>query len=75
MTTTEPDIDPDGRYTVAQAARLLEVDRATIYRYIERGALKAMKRRKVSKTKILPGEDLILLWRITPKTPAYKCNF
>lgn len=61
MTPTRPDVKRTGRYTVSEAARLLEVSRTTIYRWIEDEELKVRVQRKTLR-KYIMGAEILRLW-------------
>ena len=62
MTTTHPDISPQGVYSQAQAARLLGVDRHTLAR--KEGILLDPFTRKGMRGKWYVGRDLLRLWTV-----------
>lgn len=61
MTRTQPDVNPSGRYTTAEAARLLGVDRHTIMRWRRAGELRA-RGTNVGRTYFM-GIDIIAAFR------------
>lgn len=61
MTTTRPDINPEGLYELKDAAAALAISRSTLHRMTERGDIKARVRR-VNGHRIWKGSDLIRLW-------------
>ena len=61
MTHTRPQVEPDGRYTVQQAAKALGVERHTIYRYFDNGSLK-FRVRKADNRRVTTGKWIIECW-------------
>lgn len=61
MTTTRPHVALEGRYSLADAARILEVDRKTIYRWRKCGYLKEKKHR-FNKRPFILGRDLLRIF-------------
>lgn len=61
MTTSKPQVDPDGRYTAKQAADALGVERHTIYRYFADGTLK-FRVRKCDNRKVTTGKWIVECW-------------
>lgn len=63
MTTTKPDISPQGVYSQAQAARLLGVDRHTLARW-EKDPLFPLEgwTRKGRRGKFYRGVALLAMW-------------
>lgn len=57
-----PDIDPEGRYNLADAARVLGVDRTTIRRWTLAGSLKVRMRRVPRICNYYLGRDLLALF-------------
>jgi predicted site-specific integrase-resolvase len=64
MTTTEPDVQDNGRYTVTQAAKALDVSTKTIQRHTDSGALKCIIH-KATGRKLSTGLVLKKWWRAT----------
>lgn len=66
MKSNADDIDPDGRYTVSQAARLLNVHRSTVSRFCKKdakeGGIKFSVNRRNGRKTIL-GKDLLKWWK------------
>lgn len=61
MTPICPDINPNARYNLTQTARLLDINRSTLYRYICVGAVK-VNIRKVG-GKFITGQEIINIWK------------
>lgn len=57
-----PNISLDARYNMVQAARLLEISRSTLYRYIAEGSIK-FGVRKVNGMKYITGQTIIQIWK------------
>ncbi len=62
MIITKPDVEPDGLYNMAQAAKALHIDRHTIARYADNGYIK-FRVRKADKRRITTGTEIIKCWR------------
>lgn len=58
MVTTRPRVALDGQYTMTEAARLLGVDRKTIWRWRDCGYMKDHKHRHNSRSFVLGREIL-----------------
>lgn len=63
MTTTKPDVNPDGLYNQKQAAEALSVSRQTIRRYTASGTIK-FESRNAGGTKVTTGERIVRCWRL-----------
>lgn len=63
MTTNEPQVAINGRYSVTQASALLGVHRNTINNYANSGRLKYHLTRYTFR-KVFTGRDLLNFWRI-----------
>lgn len=61
MIAEKPNIDPNGRYSVYQAAAALGVNPTTVYRYINRGILKPRRHAATGFIRFL-GSELLRLW-------------
>lgn len=61
MTTTRPQVAPDGYYQLKEAAAALQVDKSTLLRYTQRGLCKASFR-KVNGFRIWKGSELLKVW-------------
>lgn len=62
MTTELPNVTPNGRYSVTQAADALEVHRNTILRWIGEGKIKFGIRRTNGR-KFIEGRTLTSFWK------------
>ena len=61
MTTTRPNIDPNGRYGVTDTAKILKIHRTTVWRWVDKGWLKPMLR-KINNRTFFRGCDIIAAW-------------
>lgn len=61
MIQSKPKVEPDSRYTMQEAAKLLAVDRHTIYRYAANGSLK-FRVRKSDNRKVTTGKWIVECW-------------
>lgn len=61
MTPIEPDVPDTGRYTITQAARILEIHRHTLRNYTEQGLIRCLY--KPSGRKYYTGKSIKRLWR------------
>jgi len=64
MTATEPEVADNGRYTVTQAAKALEVSTKTINRRTDSRDLKCTIHKATGK-KLYSGSELKKFWRST----------
>ncbi|MDY5354748.1 MAG: hypothetical protein SPG69_12145 [Bacteroides pyogenes] len=64
MTTTRPQVDPDGLYNQKQVADALCISRKTVARYEASGFIK-FKIRKAGNSKITTGQQIIKCWETT----------
>lgn len=62
MTSVEPRVHPDGRYNVTETAKLLGIDRATVYRWMKNGKLKNGYRR-CDMRPFFRGIEILKVWR------------
>lgn len=62
MTTELPKVSRNGRYTLAESARLMACDTRTLYKYADRFGI-APGTNKVTKRPYFKGEQLIRIWR------------
>lgn len=60
MTNTRPNVAKEGRYSFAEAADLLGVDRRTIYRWRKLGYLPETKPRKVNRRSTILGKHILI---------------
>ncbi len=61
MTQSKPKVEPDSRYSMTEAAKLLGVERHTVYRYMQNGSLK-YRVRKSDNRKVTTGQWIIDCW-------------
>ena len=59
MTTTRPDLRPDDRLPIGEAAKVLGLHRNTITRYIKAGVLKYGLRRHGRHAKFILGREIL----------------
>ena len=59
MTNKRPHVTMDGRYSFAEAAAILGVDRKTIYRWRKMGYLPETAPRKVNKRPVILGKHIL----------------
>lgn len=64
MTTSRPNVDPDGLYNQREAAAALGVERHTIKRYEENGYIK-FRVRKAGRGKVTTGKEICKCWEST----------
>lgn len=62
MTSEIPNVSDNGRYTVCDAARIMNVNRRTIYNWIDKGYLKFGLFRHNGR-RFIPGKELIRFWK------------
>jgi predicted site-specific integrase-resolvase len=64
MTRTPPQVDPLGRYSICETARLLEVDRHTIQRWAKVGALRVgyRKTKGIRPRPFITGREITRVW-------------
>lgn len=62
MTSTKPEVIPNGLYNQKQAAAALGVDRHTVARY-EANGLIAFRVRKAGRQKVTTGEEIVKCWQ------------
>lgn len=62
MTSEMPNVTPNGRYSVTEAAKVMEVHRNTILRWIEEGKIKFGIRRTNGR-KFIEGRTLTGFWK------------
>lgn len=62
MTSEEPKVNPNGRYTPTETSRLLGVHRNTLRNYLLKGWIKCGLRR-YSGRKFYSGAEILKLWR------------
>lgn len=59
-----PKAETNRRYTVAQAAALLDVSTRTVQRYIKSGTMRAEYRKSTNKRFVL-GQEIVKIWNET----------
>ncbi len=64
MRATKPELDPEGRYSYKETARLLELHPSTIKRYVSEGKLKA-HHWSINNAPYILGEDILAAWERT----------
>lgn len=62
MTTTPPDVHPEGRYNTKQTAALLGIGRTTLWRLANAGALKPRHDKFTGKARYR-GKDILAYWK------------
>ncbi len=62
ITSTEPKVTADGRYTVAQVCTALGIHRNTLRKYTDCGMIKCGFRRE-SARKFYKGSEIVRFWR------------
>lgn len=61
MTSTRPQVNPDGLYNRKETAKALGIDTSTLHRYTEKGVIKSSTRKGTGR-RVWRGEDIIRLW-------------
>jgi predicted site-specific integrase-resolvase len=62
MTNTEPDVKDLGRYTIGEAAKLLQIDRTTLLRHTNQGLIRCnVNKRNFRKS--YSGSEIKRYWR------------
>lgn len=64
MRGNKPTAETNKRYTVAQAAALLDVSTRTVQRYIKSGTMRAEYRKSTNKRFVL-GQEIVKIWNET----------
>lgn len=64
MTTEQPNVSREGRYTLAQSARLMDCDTRTLHKYAARFGI-APGTNKVNGRPYFKGDQLLRIWRAT----------
>lgn len=62
ITTTEPRINPNGRYSIGEASAILGINRNTLRRYTNMGVIKCGFRRPTAR-KFYLGSELLRFWK------------
>jgi len=61
MTTTEPNVSETGRYPIGETAKLLGLNRTTVWRHVELGNIKPGTR-KSNDRKFFTGREIKRFW-------------
>ena len=61
MINVKPDVILSGRYTQADVARILDIDRHSVRRYEQLGLICFRMKTRVSR-KVTTGTDIVRLW-------------
>ena len=62
MVATEPNVNPEARYTIGQAMELLGMSRNTVKKYTDSGQLRHVVHKATGK-KLYMGQAIALFWR------------
>ena len=62
MTTTEPKVDKDGRYSTEQAAKMLGISRRTLDGHAKIGKIRYGRRRSNGR-RFYTGMEIVRYWR------------
>ena len=62
IVTQEPKVQPNGRYSVKETAKLLGVHRNTLLKYTNKGTIRCGIRRSTTR-KFYTGMEIIRFWR------------
>ncbi len=62
MTTTKPDVDPEGIYNIKQAIEALQISRTTFNRWMSNGYVK-VRIRKTGGRPVVAGAEIIKCWK------------
>ena len=62
MTSEEPNVTSNGRYSIIETARALQVSKQTIYNYLLKGVLKCGVRR-ANGTRFVMGSEILRFWK------------
>lgn len=60
MINEQPDVKPKWRYSISEAARILEVSPTTLYRYIKSGLMKHVVR--PNGKSVITGSEITRFW-------------
>lgn len=63
MVATEPNVNPEARYTIGQAMELLGMSRNTVKKYTDSGQLRHVVHKATGK-KLYLGRAISLFWRM-----------
>ena len=61
MTSSKPDVRPDGRYSVKETTEILGISRRILYRYTENGMIKC-GRWRANKRPFYTGKEITRVW-------------
>lgn len=62
MTSTPPNVIPDGRYNATETSALLGINRRTLHRWVKERRIKQRFSRTVKHPRYA-GKDILALWR------------
>ena len=62
MSNTEPEVKPNGRYPIGEAAIALGIDRATLRKYTVNNMIKCGYNR-INKRRFYTGQESLKFWR------------
>ena len=62
MVATEPNVNPEARYTIGQAMELLGMSRNTVKKYTDSGQLRHVVHKATGK-KLYLGRAISMFWR------------
>lgn len=62
ITSTEPQVALNGRYSVTEASRMLGIHRTTLNKYTEEGKIKCGFRR-LNGRKFYEGREILRVWK------------
>ena len=62
MVATEPNVNPEARYTIGQTVELLGMSRNTVKKYTDSGQLRHVVHKATGK-KLYTGQAIALFWR------------
>lgn len=63
LTSLPPDIHPEGKYNAKETAKLLGINRRTLYRWVKSGRMKPPRISRATRKPRFSGKDLLTLWR------------
>ena len=61
MTSTRPDVESKGLYSLADAAKKLEISKTTLYRYTQKKIASAIIMKRNNRM-YFTGEELVRIW-------------
>ncbi len=62
MVATEPNVNPEARYTIGQTVELLGMSRNTVKKYTDSGQLRHVVHKATGK-KLYLGRAIVLFWK------------